>query len=140
MSEVDRRGLFEVGGAVLGATASSTITASAASAQSRGPSPRIQVERTFLEQLWTSAGAHLDGFPEPMVDRAEAQRWKQALAPCLGEVRGAPVPGPSACVPVAAPAPCRPHAAPRGGPIRWWCRGAGLRCRPAKARPPVPGP
>ena len=55
MSEVDRRGLFKVGGAVLGATASSATTATAASAQSRGRSPRIREESRSLEQLYAEA-------------------------------------------------------------------------------------
>jgi ABC-type Fe3+ transport system substrate-binding protein len=46
-----------------------------------------------LKPIWEYPNADLDGFPEFMNDRAEAERWKQTFALYFGEVQGPPSPG-----------------------------------------------
>jgi ABC-type Fe3+ transport system substrate-binding protein len=46
-----------------------------------------------LKPIWEYPNANLDGFPEFMNDRAEAERWKQTFALYFGEVQGPPSPG-----------------------------------------------
>jgi len=46
-----------------------------------------------LKPIWEYSNANLDGFPEFMNDRAEAERWKQTFALYFGEVQGPPSPG-----------------------------------------------
>jgi ABC-type Fe3+ transport system substrate-binding protein len=46
-----------------------------------------------LKPIWEYPNADLDGFPEFMNDRSEAERWKQTFALYFGEVQGPPSPG-----------------------------------------------
>ncbi|MER6711308.1 hypothetical protein [Streptomyces sp. NPDC000877] len=43
--------------------------------------------------IWDYPDAHLDGFDRFMADRALAERFRQQLTLCVGEVSGAPSPG-----------------------------------------------
>ncbi|MEW1960709.1 ABC transporter substrate-binding protein [Kineococcus sp. NPDC059986] len=55
MTQIDRRGVLKVGGAVLGATALSALAAPAASASSTGTSRRVREEGRTLDALYAEA-------------------------------------------------------------------------------------